>query len=267
MARGFQRNSVFVLSATLLASSAFAGGFAVREQSVEGQGASFAGVAAGTEGLSSMFWNPATMAQHADQGFVSESNASLIVPYSRAKNGGVAPGAPTAGLNDSGNIGVTTPLPASYWLYGVNDQLVVGASFNAPFGLGTNADDWIGSPHGDKSKAATYTFTPSVSYRLSDVISVGAGVQLEYMTVDVNSRSPAGVEFFKAEGSDFGLGFTAGVLFEPTDTTDIGIGFRSSINHALKGDGFVAGAFDGDITAGFKTPETITIWLRQQLGE
>ena len=52
-----------------------AGAFAIREQSVYGQGTSFAGVAAGGS-LSSMFWNPATMTQF--KGIVNESGFSTI---------------------------------------------------------------------------------------------------------------------------------------------------------------------------------------------
>ncbi|MFO1033989.1 MAG: outer membrane protein transport protein, partial [Hyphomicrobiales bacterium] len=71
------------LAAALMTGTAMAGGFAIREQSAEGQGAAFAGVAAGTDGLSSMFWNPATMALHNDQGYISEWDAAVIAPYSR----------------------------------------------------------------------------------------------------------------------------------------------------------------------------------------
>jgi long-chain fatty acid transport protein len=257
MVRAFRFGSVFVAS-TFLAGSALAGGFSIREQSAEGQGSSFAGVAAGTNGLSSMYWNPATMAQHSGNGLMSDGNVSLIVPRSETDGSGFA---------DSGNIGRKALVPASYWLYSVNDQLTIGASLNAPLGLTTNAENWFGSPHGDKSSVKTYTFTPSVAYRLNDVLSLGGGVQVEYMSVDINSRTPTGIEFFAADGSDVNVGFTAGILFEPTDTTDIGIGFRSSVKHGLKGDGFVAGLFNGDIEANFKTPEIVTFGVRQELSE
>ena len=68
-----------------VAGTAAAGGFAVREQSTEGQGASFAGIAAGGSDLSSMFVNPATITLF--EGMQSEGNASLILPYSKAKKG------------------------------------------------------------------------------------------------------------------------------------------------------------------------------------
>ena len=56
-----------------------AGGFAVREQSAWGQGASYAGVAAGGS-LSAMFWNPATMTQV--PGIQTQSVLSGILPSS-----------------------------------------------------------------------------------------------------------------------------------------------------------------------------------------
>ena len=58
-----------------------AGGFAIREQSTYGQGASFAGIAAGGA-LSSMFWNPATMTQF--QGIVSENGVTGHHPQSES---------------------------------------------------------------------------------------------------------------------------------------------------------------------------------------
>ena len=253
------------LSTLLMASTAFAGGFALREQSAEGLGSAFAGMAAGSGGPSSMFWNPATMTEHADLGLWSESNVSLIIPDSQADDGGPFPGVTAPGFNDSGNIGRTTPLPASYWQYGVNDRLVFGVSLNTPFGLTTNADNWIGSPHGDKSKVMTMTLTPSVAYKLTDQLSIGAGLQAEYMSVDLTSRTPTGTKFFDVDGNDIDVGFTAGVLFQPTPSTDIGLGFRSSVKHKLKGDGFILGRFDGDITADFSTPELLSIGIRQRI--
>src|SRR5690606_7620339 len=59
--------------------SAQAGGFAVREQSAYGQGASFAGIAAGGA-PSALYWNPATMTQTTDLTF--EGTAALILPHS-----------------------------------------------------------------------------------------------------------------------------------------------------------------------------------------
>jgi long-chain fatty acid transport protein len=234
---------------------ALAGGFSIREQSTIGQGTSFAGVAAGGGGLSSLFWNPAISSDFNEFGFISESNAALILPYAKSDLG-------------SGNIGEAAIVPASYYSYGLTDQLTVAASLNAPFGLTTNAiDGWAGSPLGDKSTVTTYNFNPTASYKFNEMFSVGLGAQVQYMSVDLENRtSPGGNKFFDAEGDDFGFGFTAGILFKPAEGTDIGIGFRSAIQHTLKGEAQVFAA-NPDIRAKFTSPELVTLGIRQDVSD
>jgi long-chain fatty acid transport protein len=250
--------TVFGISISVLlltSSAAMAGGFAIREQSVKGQGMSFAGVAAGGGGLSSLFWNPAISSEYNEFGFISENNTSLIAPYSKSDLG-------------SGNIGQLAIVPASYASFGLTDQLTIAASLNAPLGLTTNGNDgWAGSPLGDKSAIKTYNFNPTVSYKVNDMMSVGVGAQIEYMSVELNAKAAgSGASLYALEGDDVGFGVTAGVLFEPTDTTDIGIGFRSSVKHTLKGDA-VIGLANPDITAKFNGPETVTLGIRQQVSD
>jgi long-chain fatty acid transport protein len=240
--------------AALLASSgtALAGGFAIREQSTIGQGMSFAGVAAGSGGLSSLFWNPAISSEYNEFGFISESNSALILPYAKSSLG-------------SGNIGELALVPAGYFSYALTDQITVASSMNAPVGLTTDGNNgWAGSPFGDKSSVKTYNFNPTISYKVNDMLSFGVGAQIEFMQVELTNRTPGGVQFLGAKGDSLGLGFTAGVLFEPTDTTDIGVGFRSSVAQTLKGDGFV-GAFSNDISAKFSSPELLTVGVRQEV--
>jgi long-chain fatty acid transport protein len=204
--------------------------------------------------LSSLFWNPAISAEYNEFGFISESNAALILPYAKSELG-------------SGNIGEWAVVPAGYFSYALTDQITIATSMNAPVGLTTDGrDGWVGSPSGDKSAVKTYNFNPTASYKLNDMFSFGIGAQIEYMQVELTNRTPGGVKFFDAEGSDFGFGLTAGLLFEPTDTTDIGIGFRSSVSHNLEGDA-VVGLANPDIRAKFKSPETVTLGVRQQVSD
>jgi long-chain fatty acid transport protein len=246
------KGGIAIATLVALTSTAWAGGFAIREQSTIGQGMSFAGVAAGGGGLSSLFWNPAISSEYNEFGFISENNAALIAPYSKSNLG-------------SGNIGELALVPAGYFSYGLTDQITIATSMNAPLGLTTDGNDgWAGNPLGDKSKVKTYNFNPTVSYKFNDMLSVGIGAQIEFMQVELSNRTLGGAQYLGAKGDDLGLGFTAGVLFEPTDTTDIGIGFRSSIAHNLKGKGFLFATQNG-ISAKFKSPETLTIGIRQEV--
>ncbi len=78
---------------SMVASSAFAGGFALREQSAYYQGMSFAGNGTTGESISSMFWNPATLIG-AGKGLTIETHSSFIMPESDI-DGTFAPGALT----------------------------------------------------------------------------------------------------------------------------------------------------------------------------
>ena len=218
-----------ILSASALtaAGSAHAGGFGIHEQSAEFLGMAFAGAAAGGSGLSSMFWNPATITDH--RGWKEEWNASLVIPHSRARNeaGGLG------GTSDSGNIGKTAFVPASYDSYQVNEMFWVGLAMTSPFGMMTKNDPASrGAFYGYKSKIFTMNINPMVGVKLNDMISLGFGLQVNYMKGNL-SNAQSGIQFAKVKGDDWGIGFNAGLTLKPTETTTIGIGYRSRIKHKL----------------------------------
>jgi len=203
------------------------------------------------------------MTLHEDKGIQSESNFSLIAPYSRAKDGVGGLG----GSSDSGNIDKLALASASYYVYQVNDRLFAGLGLNSPFGLSTESDAWAGSPHDSESSLFTVNANPNVAYKLSDDISVSAGFQLQYANANFETADPVtGAKVDDVEGDDFGFGFTAGLLFTPSDTTRIGVGFRSMIEHELKGSG-VVGPYTGGLTTPLDTPEIVTLGIRQNIDE
>ncbi len=254
-----------LLGTTALVSTtaAHAGGFAIREQSAEFQGMSFAGATAGGSGLSSMFWNPATITQH--EGMKGDYNGSLVMPYGRAKNetGGLG------GTADSGDIGKTAFVPATYSSYQINDMFWVGLGMTAPFGMKTENDpNSRGALYGYKSEIVTVNINPVVGVKLNDFISVGAGLQVNYMKGDLNN-AVGGAEIAQVKGDDWGVGFTAGITLTPTDTTTVGIGYRSRIKHTLKGTYYNALAGIGltNVTVDHTLPDMVTFSIRQDITE
>ena len=111
------------VTAALLAttSAASAGGFAIREQSAEFQGMSFAGNAAGGA-ISAMFWNPAATANR--EGTNTESSMSAILAYAKV----------TVMNSSSGDIGPPAFVPSSYGTYQISKNVYIGMAVNAPFG-------------------------------------------------------------------------------------------------------------------------------------
>jgi long-chain fatty acid transport protein len=247
------------------AATAQAGGLSVHEQSTSAQGSSWAGAAAGYD-LSSGFWNPAAFGI-AGQGFTTESHAALLIP--NASLTGVASVGPQ--LNNSTDLSGIALIPASYAAYRINKDLVLGLSINSPFGLATKPDDvfWAGRAIGQSAKLFSVNATPTLSYQIAPGLHVGAGVQLEYMSLRykfaasqaAGTLSPTAIADID---DDLAIGFTAGVLWQPSKATSIGLGFRSSITHDLDGT-IVAtpGLPSRNISAEFKTPETVMLSVRQ----
>src|SRR4249920_2058710 len=222
----------------IASAQANAGGFAVREQSVYGQGSSFAGVAAGGA-LSSMFWNPAAMTQF--QGIVSETDVSGLLPYSSntpLAGSSLLP----AGFPGTSNVANAAFVPAGYTSYQLSPSLWLGLSINAPFGLSVNFPDfWAGRDYGGQTLLKTYNATPSIAWRINDWISVGAGVQIQYAKASlergigpVPGVVPPGVQG-TLKGTGWAVGATAGVTLTPTPTTTIGLGWRSALNQDIQG--------------------------------
>jgi long-chain fatty acid transport protein len=272
-----------IITAGLFVASdiAEAGGFAVREQSVSGSGAAFAGVAAGYD-LSSIFWNPAGVSvARTDQ---AESHNSLIVPdgditgsaFFEPLGGGSIP---LSSLDpNSGDLPSLALVPAMYFGMPVSERLSVGFGLNSPFGLTTKPDNdnWAGKFEARTSKLVTFNLNPVASYKLTERLVVGWGMQLEYIKARLKSAFP-GIGGLVGpnpnvaiEADDFAVGYTLGVLWHPTSGTDIGLGFRSSIEHKLEGHILVPGfpvLSSAGVSADLETPEIATASLRQKVGQ
>ena len=225
---------------------AWAGGFAIPEQSASFLGTSFAGAAAGGD-ISSMYWNPAALVTV--PGFQMQSNVTVGHQSSniQAQPGSTLLGAPGLATT-SGNIFPDfAVIPSSYASYQVNRDLFIGLAINSPFGSATHPANrnWDGFASSTSSSIATYDFNPTIAYRILPNFSVGVGAQVQYMSADLRNAQPLpagfGVPLANSptvilNGIDhWAFGFTAGALWQPTQTTQVGFGYRSGINEDLKG--------------------------------
>lgn len=264
----FNRSAITTIAAVAMGVSVsplvHAGGFAVREQSTSGLGAAFAGNAAGYD-LSTIYWNPAGVAI-AGPGLTTESHAALIIPDSEV----TSLNAPyTDGANDIGKVAL---VPASYAAYRINEKWTIGYGFNAPFGLGTEADrkSWGGQSEFREAELTSYNFNPVVGYQVSPTLAVGLGLQIQYTDLRLDQAvAPFGVnadaQSAKLKGDDWSFGFTAGLLWRPTEGTSIGIGYRSGVDVELEGGLTPPGMASVPISADLDQPEIATISLRQSL--
>ncbi|MDF2996410.1 MAG: rane protein aromatic hydrocarbon degradation [Xanthobacteraceae bacterium] len=248
--------------------TAHAGAFLIRDQSAAGFGMAIAGVAAG-DVLSYSFWNPAVLATVRD--FEAESVVTGIFPSfdiypSDATNAfQSAYGGTTTSSTDVGKAAV---VPASFIAYPLNDRMTLGLAINSAFGLATSApDNWAGQVYSRNSEIFSLNVTPMVSYRINGMISVGAGIQLEYfkarLTQAIGIEPDAPSAILKAD-DDLGVGFTLGVQINPWAGTTLGLGYRSSISHDVDGSLTIAGMSTPAETT-LDTPDVVSLGIRQAI--
>lgn len=279
-----------VVAAVTAPGAAGAAGYALKEQSVSGQGTSFAGVTAGGNGdASAMFFNPAAMGLV--QGNQIVQTFTGVLPYSKAESVSAtrargAGGSTIAGRTDVGDAANDAIVPAGYFVYSVSNDLKLGLSANGPWGLVTDYGyGWAGRYHGIRSDLRTYNFTPTVSYRVLPQLTLGAGLQIQYAKAKLSQASdfalrrglPPGSLDVTSDmvGDDWGFGATAGVLYEPMKGTRFGLSYRSSVKHTLEG----SVTFDGlpaalraalpeqAISAEMKTPDIVSFGAYHEIND
>jgi long-chain fatty acid transport protein len=244
---------------------AFAGGFAIREQSAFGQGSSYAGIAAGGA-LSGMFWNPAVMTQFS--GVAVEADATAIFPFAR-QNPGAGTFPPLLALGGVGNSGEDALVPSMYASWQVSPTVWVGMSFNAPFGLSVKFPDvWAGRNYAGNTSLKTYNATPSVAVRVNDWLSLGAGVQIMYSSAKLRTGGAAIGSYVELSGNSWSYGFTAGATITPMPGTEIGIGWRSALDMNIDGSlAIVPPGIALPASTKVKLPDTVSLGLRQRINE
>ena len=263
------------LGTILLAGNAMAAGFHLREQSAAAQGNAFAGATAGAENNSYAYFNAAGLTRQ--KGTQVNLGATYIVPRAEAGNVKDADGNRGQDIN---NIVHAAWAPNGTISHQIDDKLTVGLGLNVPFGMITKYDsEWAGSDHGITSKVMTSTFTPMAAYKVTDKLSVGAGLPIQYVKARLTNSAYPGmgsndIGDASLKGDTVDVGYQLSALYELNEDTRFGINYRSEINHKLKGDISGSGGMaamvpylNQDISARLDTPAMLSVGAYHQINE
>lgn len=225
--------SVAVAGLIAMASSTYAAGFMLTEQSASSLGRAYAGAGVDGSDISGVFYNPATMTLH---------------PGTQIQAGFVAIG---LDLDYKGNDGTTEngrantqPIPFGYISHQATDNVWVGLAMTVPFGMGTEYDDnWSLAKRGISAQVLTFDFNPNVAWKLSEKVSLGAGMSVQYASADLKMRDLAGQQDNmpltvdgEVDADSWAWGFNVGMMWTPADNLRFGLSYRSKVNHHAKGD-------------------------------
>lgn len=241
--------ATFMMSAgTAMAAS----GYGVGLESITGAGAANAGGAAAALDASTVHYNPAGMSllDHDEL----QVGTQLISPTIRFENQGstIYDGTPLTGSN-RGNGGKLAVVPDIFYVGKFDDRISYGVGFTAPWGLVTNYDDdWLGRYNEIKTSLRIANLNPSLSYKVTDQLSIGVGFNVQYAigklrqaidfgTVCATAIDPATCAggfglvpqqsdgIGKVVGKDWGFGYNLGILYQPFADFRVGAHYRSHV--------------------------------------
>ncbi len=220
------------------ASTAFAGGFTLSEQSVSSMGTANAGRTSNAVDASVVFNNPAAM------GELKKAQFTQAVAFIDAKTKIKNVNAPLGGTND-GDIVPHTFIPSGYFTSGDQGGWAWGIGAYGSYGLKTNNEATFAGRHlGDKSSVQVITIQPAFSYQLNDNVSVGFGPTFNkvdaLLTKDVSGLPNIGgglpgtvLGKNSLEGDDIGYGYNFGIHAKLDDATSVGVVYRSKVKYKI----------------------------------
>ena len=257
-----------VVGGLVFATSAHAGGFATPTFGAEGWGRAFGGGSMFKDDPSSAYNNPAAMA------FIDHNIAQFNVDYARinikykgtAKDyagndpakvtidpvTGESSSVPRTG--DGGQGGFTAWLPTGFMAMPLGDRFAFGLSQVVPMGARTTwDDDWVGRDFAVDTRIETVGVTGSLSFKVTDEFSVGAGAIVQHtkgfvsQNVDLLSAaalspnigvpfpSGAGYTLMRVKVDNTSVGWFAGLAWKPTPKDTIGLNYHAKIKNKLEG--------------------------------
>lgn len=236
----------------LVSHQAMAAGWHLSEYSVTGMGRSFAGQGIVGDDYSSIAFNPAGMQYNKESGFqAGASVVSLHFDYKGSIETAAtvdAQGIPTPGIRSGhGHTRPTRVLPHIFTQQKLNDRTTLGLGVYVPYGLATDyKNNWFAQSHAGISQLSATNVSPSLSYQLTDMIALGAALNIQYVTARLAGTTESNGLYFETayndlRGDDYGVGYTLGTTITPRKNVRLGISYRSKISHELEGDLKISG--------------------------
>ena len=233
------------VAAATLASGAQAAGFYLKEQSVVGQGRAFAGSAAGTDGASAAYFNPAGTVGVAQQ---VEVGIHLISPQTEVKdNGTTVTGFPiTAAVPgttlDKQEPYDLSPVPNAHFVKPIDETSSLAISVGAPFGLSNEYDDnYFGRFNNMNASLKSVEVGASYAKAVSEKTSWSLGLMVQ--SLDLEQETYVGTNggvypsasnaTLKGDSQDYG--YILGFQHKVDEKNTVGFSYRSEVNHTVEG--------------------------------
>ena len=251
-----------IFSAIALVMNLFAGGIALSGAGARAMsmGGAFRGLA---DDYSAIFWNPAGIA------YANNNTIALLSPIIIPKGEYTTSIQTWPGLHSGKQktADKTWVLPNIYYVHEGNHSFNYGIGIYVPYGLGATWDmidlpntmykdinndgqleaiplTWpAGFPKEEfVSSISIIDAHPTLSYKISDQLSVGAGMSIYYGNIEITKFIPDATystylpKIMKLNGTGYGFGANMGVFYRPNAVLSLGLSGKLPGTVKLKGD-------------------------------
>lgn len=219
------KRTIFTFLSLCAALWAEAGGFQVVLQGVRQTGMGNTGSALAD--VSNMFYNPGAIG-FIEGGAVAAGVNGIWATTEFSPN--------TGGVVYSTENPVSTPfyLHAAYG-FGKDKAIKAGISVVTPYGSTVQWENgWVGKTYLEKISLRAIYIQPTLSYKVNDKLSVGAGFQYVLGSVNLQRKVALPVNGLYADselkGNANGMGWNVGAVFRPSEQFSVGLAYRSRVN-------------------------------------
>ena len=257
------------IAAMMVTVAAFGGGFQLNEHGARAM-AQAGAFAARASDASAIYFNPAGLA------FQTQGEIYLGTTFIMPKvtfYGPISDANDPAIQNASKMVSQTfTPINL-YATYPATEDLHVGLGVMNPYGLGTEWDPtWVGKYITTKVDLQSFYYTPTVAYKLSDKLAVGAGLDIVTGTVKlqqalnvVNTDTRVTIDM----KTKTAYGFNVGIQYKINPEWRFGASYRSAVKMDASGTATFDPQFplaalnvvNDDVTSSLKLPATAFVGL------
>ncbi len=279
-----------------IAGTASAGAYYLQEQSVKANGRAWSGEVA-ESGVQQLWWNPAAigglsssegylgLTQIQPRAISSNLNTRVIRPTLALSSTMIIPSTNQAvgGDQSSSNPIKNGTLPTGGFAIPLNSRWTFGLLATSPYSFTTDysATSWA-RYDADKTELRTYDVQPTIAFAPTHEVSLGLGLNAEYMDATLSnflpdplsSAYPDGHQ--SLQGNGWNYGYSVGAQYH-SGKIELGASYKSAIKHKLRGSLTISGLADpialaaglnsttSGAHAGFSTPWQAQIGIRYHL--
>ena len=240
---------------TILPTMTLASSFQIWEQDGASVGNYHAGYAALAQDASTAFYNPAGITRIKNQQVTFALNG-IRTDFQYKGTVTVPTNFPSTLGPFQVNGGVFTVVPALHYVAPLNDKLGYGFSIDVPFGLKVNYGEQTFMRYAaTMSELEVIDISPSLGYQLTELLSVGAGLDYQRVNAELDSvvgfAAPGVFDTQSTNKADgHGYGYHAGVLLQFSPETRLGMSYHSQVQHHLTGTSKFSGPLAAAVNGG-----------------